>query len=65
MENGEINMSTELIEEDENKGYNLTRFWNGEGGIVFQITQKHNYSHVELSKKDIEYILKKIKENEK
>ena len=68
-------MSTDIINEDDNKGYKLTRYWGGfKKGRMYQITQNYEkpYSddniscrftgYVSLSKKDIEYILKKIKE---
>ena len=69
-------MTTTIIDDDDNKGYTVTQYWNGE--LMYQITQRYNPSrdesdiywnshvgYVSLSKSDIEYIYKKIVESEK
>jgi len=58
-------MSKNLIENDE---YTLTRFCSGKGKLGYQITQwnedKHNWDWIQLTKKDIQNMLKAIEEDE-
>lgn len=48
-------MSTDLINEDEKKGYTLTRFWGG-NGVKYQITQEYKT----LAKDDSQEYLRTI-----
>lgn len=56
-------MSKNLIENDE---YTLTRFCSEKGKLGYQITQKilGRYNYVQIAKKDIQNMLKAIKEDE-
>ena len=69
-------MSTEIIGETKKRNYTVTRYWDGKR-VMYQITQRYKkpfhsgdwssryYGYVQLSRKDIEFIVKKIREKEK
>ena len=70
-------MSTRIIKESKRRNYSVVRFCAGLGKTKYQITQpyeqpdlnhnndiNHYYGFVQLSKKELEFILKKIEEEE-
>ena len=70
-------MSTQIISEAKKKGFTVTEFCAGKGKVKYQITQRyeeddnhtdewrHVVGYVQLSKKDLEFILKMIEKEEK
>ena len=73
-------MTTKIIDESEKKSYTVTQFCSGKGKVKYQITQtyakmgledfgmkdelRHIFGFVQLSKKDLKYILEQIEKNE-
>jgi len=56
-------MSTQLFE---GKRFTLTRFWGGDKrGVMYQITQynktEKHYDWIQLSEKDLQFVVRRIK----
>jgi len=67
-------MSTEIISEEDNMNFSLTRFWAGKK-TMFQITQRYKnktndslvrtvFGYVHVSKEDLEEMLRRINAKE-
>lgn len=54
-------MSTSLIRDEDNKGFLLTRFWNG--GVRYQITVYRDGDYVQLTEEQSRFLVEVLTED--